>query len=103
PIVSVQNRYNLSDRRSEDVLEYCEQHGIAFIPWLPIKPSVHEAALTELADRIGATRVQLALAWLLHRSPVILPIPGTSSRVHLEENLRAASLKLSDVDLKSLG
>jgi pyridoxine 4-dehydrogenase len=102
PIVSVQNRYNLADRRSDGVLDYCEQNGIAFIPWLPVQPSVHDATMTELAARLGATRVQLALAWLLHRSPIMLPIPGTSSRAHLEENLHAANLELSEVDIKSL-
>jgi pyridoxine 4-dehydrogenase len=102
PIVSVQNRYNLADRRSEAVLEYCEHHGIAFIPWLPIQPSVRDTTLDAIATRLAATRVQVALAWLLHRSPVMLPIPGTSSRAHLEENLAAATLTLSDTDIKTL-
>jgi aryl-alcohol dehydrogenase-like predicted oxidoreductase len=98
PIVSVQNRYNLTDRRSEDALEYCERRGIAFIPWLPIAPLTTANIadpITEVADRLGATRTQVALAWLLHRSPVMLPIPGTSSRAHLEENIAAASLSLT--------
>lgn len=102
PIASVQNRYNLTDRRSDDVLEYCERHGIAFIAWLPILTVTRAGtaeSIAEVADRLGATRAQAALAWLLHRSPVMLPIPGTSSRVHLEENVAAAHLSLSDEDL----
>ncbi|MFI5916682.1 aldo/keto reductase [Dactylosporangium sp. NPDC051541] len=98
PIASVQNRYNLTDRACEDVLEYCERHGIAFIPWLPVAPLVRADAAdpaSTVARRHEATRAQIALAWLLHRSPVMLPIPGTSSRAHLEENIAAASLSLS--------
>ena len=105
PIVSVQNRYNLADRASEDVLEYCERRGIAFIPWFPVAPILRTAAgdpVQEIADRIGATRTQVALAWLLHRSPVMLPIPGTSSRAHLEENVAAADLVLGDDDYARL-
>jgi pyridoxine 4-dehydrogenase len=89
PVASVQNRYNLTDRASEDVLTYAEQHRIVFIPWLPVAPAV--AAGTSRGD---ATPAQLALAWLLRRSPVMLPIPGTSSRQHLEENMVAATLIL---------
>ena len=105
PIVSVQNRYNLTDRASEDVLEYCERHGIAFIPWLPIAPTTRANVpdlITAVADGLRATRTQIALAWLLHRSPVMLPIPGTSSRAHLEENIAAASLSLSADDFAQL-
>jgi aryl-alcohol dehydrogenase-like predicted oxidoreductase len=105
PIVAVQNRYNLTDRASEDVLEYCERRGIAFIPWLPVAPTTRASAadpITAVAGRLGATRAQVALAWLLHRSPVMLPIPGTSSRRHLEENLAAASLLLSADDFAQL-
>ena len=101
PIVSVQNRYNLADRAAEPLLHHCERHGIAFIPWLPIAPSVRagdDDPLTEVARRLGATRAQVALAWLLHRSPVVLPIPGTSSRQHLAENVAAADLRLSEED-----
>jgi pyridoxine 4-dehydrogenase len=97
-IASVQNRYNLNDRASSDELEYCEGRGIAFIPWLPVAPTAATDAadaVTALAKQRGATRTQIALAWLLHSSPVIVPIPGTSSRVHLEENIAAASLSLS--------
>jgi aryl-alcohol dehydrogenase-like predicted oxidoreductase len=99
PIVSVQNLYNLVNRSAEPVLEYCEHEGIAFIPWFPIanrelaKP---DGPLGSLAAEAGATPTQLALAWLLQRSPVMLPIPGTSSLAHLEENVAAAALELSD-------
>lgn len=99
PIVSVQNLYNLGNRQSEAVLNYCEQHRLGFIPWFPIaagdltKPG---GPLDQIAKRHGATVGQLALAWLLHRSPVMLPIPGTSSLAHLEENVGAAELRLSD-------
>jgi pyridoxine 4-dehydrogenase len=105
PIVSVQNRYNLTDRASEDVLEYCERRGIAFIPWLPVAPMTRAHVgdvVTAIADRLGATRAQVALAWLLRRSPVMLPIPGTSSLAHLEENVAAASLSLSADDFAQL-
>ncbi|MBC6460547.1 aldo/keto reductase [Actinomadura sp. HBU206391] len=104
-IVSVQNRYNLTDRASEDVLEYCERRGIAFIPWLPVAPATKAGIadpITAVADRLGATSTQVALTWLLHRSPVMLPIPGTSSRAHLEENIAAASLPLSADDFAQL-
>ncbi len=98
PVVSVQNQYNIGDRQHEDTLEYCEKHGIAFIPWFPVaagKLAREGGPLDTAAKRHGASVAQLALAWLLHRSPVILPIPGTSSVKHLEENTAAASLKLS--------
>ena len=104
-IVSVQNLYNLGDRRHEDVLEYCEKHGLAFIPWFPVaagKLSRLGAKLRTIAKRHGATVAQLAIAWLLHRSPVMLPIPGTSSVAHLEENLKAAAISLSDAELKEI-
>jgi len=105
PIASVQNRYNLTDRSSEEVLEYCERGDIAFIPWLPVAPTrtaAHADPITGIAARLGATRTQVALAWLLHRSPVIVPIPGTSSRTHLEENVAAAQLDLSADDYTQL-
>ena len=104
-IVSVQNLYNLSDRKSEAVLEYCEQEGIAFIPWFPVaagKLAQPGGKLDELAKKHGATVSQLSLAWLLHRSPVMLPIPGTSSVAHLEENVKAADVTLSDAEWKDL-
>jgi pyridoxine 4-dehydrogenase len=105
PIVSVQNRYNLTDRTSDDVLEYCQRRGIAFIPWLPVAPTARAGArdaVTAVADRLNATRTQIALAWLLHRSPVMLPIPGTSSQPHLEDNIAAASLSLSADEVAQL-
>ncbi|MGW6449821.1 aldo/keto reductase [Lentzea sp. NPDC055074] len=104
PIVSVQNRYNLDDRRSEDVLEHCERHGIAFLPWLPIAPSVRGGAgpVAEVARRLGITPAQVALAWLLRRSEVMLPIPGTSSPHHLEENVGAVDVELSGEDFALL-
>jgi pyridoxine 4-dehydrogenase len=97
-IVSVQNMYNVGNREHEDVLEYCEKHGIAFIPWFPV--AAGELArpggkLDKIAKRRGSTVSQLSLAWLLHRSPVMVPIPGTSSIAHLEENLKAAEISLS--------
>jgi len=97
-IVSVQNRYNLSDRAHEEVLEYCEKEGIAFIPWFPVaggKLVQPGGVLETIAKKHGATVSQLSLAWLLHHSPVILPIPGTSSVEHLEENVKAADLRLN--------
>src|SRR5208282_4813 len=95
-IVSVQNRYNLLEREDEKVLEYCEAHSIAFIPWTPIaRGKLAEAkTLVEMAARRGVTAHQLALRWLLKRSPVMLPIPGTMSIAHLEENLAAADIEL---------
>lgn len=104
-IVSVQNRYNLDDRTSEDVLEACEADGIAFIPWFPLATGAlaeEGGAVGEVADRHDATPAQVALAWLLARSPVILPIPGTGSVEHLEENVGAASLDLTEEDIKAL-
>ncbi|MBS0661019.1 MAG: aldo/keto reductase [Verrucomicrobia bacterium] len=98
PIVSVQNEYNLGNRRSEDTLNYCEQHGLAFIPWFPVAAGALAAPggpLDRAAQRHSATVAQLSLGWLLHRSPVMLPIPGTSSIAHLEENTAAAELSLS--------
>lgn len=101
PIVSVQNRYNLGDRAHEDTLKYCEQHQIAFIPWFPVgagKLTQPGGALAQAAKANNVTPAQLALAWLLHRSPVMIPIPGTSSVAHLEENVAAASVKLSEAE-----
>jgi pyridoxine 4-dehydrogenase len=99
PIVSVQNLYNLANRSAEPVLEYCEQEGTGFIPWFPIanrELAKRDGPLGSLAAELGATPTQVALAWLLRRSPVMLPIPGTSSVAHLEENVGAAALELSD-------
>jgi aryl-alcohol dehydrogenase-like predicted oxidoreductase len=98
-VATVQNRYNLTDIRSEDVLDYCNEHGIAFLPWAPI--SAGELAepggpVSDAAERLGATPAQVALAWLLKRAPVMVPIPGTGSVAHLEENMAAAELELDD-------
>jgi pyridoxine 4-dehydrogenase len=104
-VVSVQNLYNLGDRKHEDVVDYCTKENLGFIPWFPMaagdlaKPGT---ALDRAAKRHGASVSQLALAWLLHRSPVILPIPGTSSVKHLEENTAAASLKLGEDEWKEI-
>ncbi|TVR24731.1 MAG: oxidoreductase [Nitriliruptor sp.] len=104
-VASVQNRYNLTERGSEDVLEVCAAAGIAFLPWFPV--AVGELArpggpLDAMASTIGATPAQLALAWLLHRSPVMVPIPGTSSLEHLEENVAAAMLELTPEQMAAL-
>jgi len=104
-IASVQNLYNVASRDSEELLEYSERNDIAFIPWFPLatgKLAEPGGPLAEIAERLGATPSQLALAWLLHRSPVMLPIPGTSSVDHLEDNIAAATVQLSDDDFKEL-
>lgn len=104
-VVSVQNRYSLSDRGSEDVLQYCEKQGIGFIPWFPLaagKLAGAQSAITRVAAQQKATPSQVALAWLLARSPVMLPIPGTSSVEHLEENIAAAGLKLDEKTMSEL-
>ena len=104
-IVSVQNKYNLSDRAHEPTLTWCEQHNVGFIPWFPVaagqlaRPG---GVLDEVARRHGATVAQLSIAWLLHRSPVMLPIPGTSSVPHLEENIASAGVKLSADEWKTI-
>ncbi|MFI5813001.1 aldo/keto reductase [Streptomyces sp. NPDC051643] len=104
-IAAVQNRYNLLDRASEPLLELCEARGIAFLPWFPLGNGSLTAATAraEIAAAHGATPGQLALAWLLHRSPVLCPTPGTGSLVHLEENLDAAAVRLTDEDMRALG
>jgi aryl-alcohol dehydrogenase-like predicted oxidoreductase len=104
-VVSVQNLYNVTNRASEPVLERCEELGIAFIPWWPLAVGRLADAggpLSASAERTGATPSQVALAWLLHRSPVMLPIPGTSSVSHLEENLGAATVSLTDDEMRAL-
>lgn len=101
PIATVQNRYNHADRDSDRLLDACEARGIAFLPWGPIQTG-HDAALAAVAADVGATPQQVALAWLLHRSPVMLPIPGTSSMTHLEENVAAAGVALDMNQLASL-
>ncbi len=105
PIVSVQNQYNIENRKSENVLVYCEKKSLGFMPWFPIgggrglKP---DNALERAAKARGASVVQVALAWLLERSPVMLPIPGTSSIAHLEENVAAAAIKLNPAEWKAI-
>lgn len=98
-IASVQNQYNLSDRSADDVVDYCEEHGIVFIPWFPLASrslADPDGPLKEIAAENDSTPSQMALAWLLHRSPVIVPIPGTKSVEHLEENVAAADLEITD-------
>jgi pyridoxine 4-dehydrogenase len=104
-IVSVQNQYNIGDRKHEDVVDYCTKHNLAFIPWYPVaagKLAQPGGKLDATAKAHNATVSQVSLAWLLHRSPVILPIPGTSSVDHLEENIGAASVNLSDAEWKEI-
>src|SRR5204862_7424681 len=104
PIVSVQNRYNLGDRSSEDVLRACERLGIAFLPWYPLGDGavLRIQKLKDLAKKLRATPAQVGIAWLLAKSPVMLPIPGTSSIAHLEENVAAEKLELGADDFRSL-
>ena len=104
PIVSIQNRYNLDDRTWDPVVEYCTSHGIAFIPWYPLGAGSLgvSAPLAQVARRHTATPLQVALAWLLARAPIMLPIPGTSKVAHLEENVAAASLSLTPDDIRTL-
>jgi pyridoxine 4-dehydrogenase len=108
PFVTIQNRYNIDDRDSEEALNYCEREKMGFLPWAPIggsgKGSLTKAggALEAEAKRHNATVVQLALAWLLHRSPVMLPIPGTSSVAHLEENVASAKLQLTSSEWNAI-
>jgi pyridoxine 4-dehydrogenase len=106
PIVSVQNRYSVSDRAYEDVLEYCEQQGLGFIPWFPLAAGQlagTRSTVSRIAAQLKATPSQVALAWLLARSPVILPIPGTSQVKHLEENVAAVNLRMDENTMQSLG
>ncbi|MFY9843982.1 MAG: aldo/keto reductase [Terriglobales bacterium] len=106
PIVSVQNRYSIADRGSEDVLEYCEKEKLGFIPWFPLaagRVSGPGSPISRFAGQWKATPSQVALAWLLARSPVMLPIPGTSNVKHLEENVAAANLKIDEDQMQELG
>jgi len=105
PIVSVQIRYSIADRGSEDVLEYCEKEKMVFIPWFPLaagKVSGADSPVSRVAERWKATPSQVALAWLLSRSPVLLPIPGTSKIAHLEDNVAAAGLKIEQNQMQEL-
>ena len=106
PVATVQNRYNLAERGAEPVLEHCARHGIGFIPWYPLltgRLAEPGGALADAAARHGATPAQVALAWLLARSPVVLPIPGTSRVAHLEENVAAAALALDAAEVGRIG
>jgi aryl-alcohol dehydrogenase-like predicted oxidoreductase len=106
PVATVQNRYNVNARGSESVLDYCEKKTIGFIPWAPLGSGAlagEGSPLAETASRHGATPGQIALAWMLKRSPVVLPIPGTSKVAHLEENVAAAAIALSDAEFEALG
>ena len=105
PVATVQNLYNLTNRKSEEVLDYCERENIGFIPWYPLAAGSlarEGGVLAGIAGRLGAPPSQVALAWVLRRSPVMLPIPGTGKVRHLEENVAAASLTLSDEDFQAL-
>jgi aryl-alcohol dehydrogenase-like predicted oxidoreductase len=105
PVVSVQNSYNLVSRKHEAVLDYCAREKIAFIPWFPLgagKLAREGSVLDRVAKRLGATPAQVALAWVLKRSPVMLPIPGTSRVAHLEENAAAAKLELTNEEYSEL-
>jgi aryl-alcohol dehydrogenase-like predicted oxidoreductase len=103
PIVSVQNRYSFADREWDYVVDYCERNGIAFIPWYPLSAGkVAGEVLNRIVQARNASPTQIALAWLLHRSPIMLPIPGTSSIEHLEQNVAAASLRLSEEEYEKL-
>ena len=104
-IVTVQNRYNVSDRGAEPVLDYCEREGIGFIPWFPMatgRLAEPDGPLQRIADELAVTPAQLALAWLLQRSPVLLPIPGTSTVAHVEENVAAALIELTPEQIQQI-
>jgi pyridoxine 4-dehydrogenase len=102
PVVSVQNRYNLDDRQSEPLVDLCEQERLAFLPWAPIQDLDDDRQVQEIARRHGATPRQIVLAWLLARSPAMLPIAGTGSVAHLEENIAAAAMELSQAEVAGL-
>jgi pyridoxine 4-dehydrogenase len=105
-VVSVQNRYSLGDRAYDGVIDICAKDGLAFLPWYPLAAGSlarRRGKLAEIAQRHQATPAQLALAWLLHRAPVMVPIPGTSQVAHFEENLAAAQIKLTDAEVQALG
>jgi pyridoxine 4-dehydrogenase len=102
PIAAVQNHYSVSERRYEDVVDYCEREAIVFVPYFPLRGGGGGPAVTEIAERHGATSAQIRLAWLLRRSPATLPIPGTLSLEHLKENLGAQQIELSDAEFQAL-
>ena len=102
PIVSIQNRYNVDDRRSESLVDLCEQEQMVFLPWAPIQNLDSNQAVQQLAQRYGASPRQIVLAWLLARSPAILPIPGTGSVSHLDDNVAAAAIKLTPAEVASV-
>ncbi len=102
PVVSVQNRFNVTDRASESLLDLCEQEGLAFLPWAPILDLDGAPVVSQIADRHGATTRQVVLAWLLARSPAMLPIPGTSSVGHLESNIAAAGVELAPEEVAAI-
>jgi pyridoxine 4-dehydrogenase len=102
PVVSVQNRYNAADRSSESLVDTCAREGLAFLPWAPIQDSGRNLAIADAAERLGATDRQVVVAWLLLRSPAILPIPGTGSAEHVEENVAAASLFLESDEVEAI-
>jgi len=102
PIVSIQNRYNVSDRRSESLIDLCEQEQLAFLPWAPIQETGRSVPVAVAAERHGVTEHQVVLAWLLAVSPQILPIPGTGSAAHAEENIAAAAVELSPDEIDAI-
>jgi aryl-alcohol dehydrogenase-like predicted oxidoreductase len=102
PIVSIQNRYNVEDRQSESLVDLCEQEQMVFLPWAPIQNLNRNRVVREIAQRYDATPRQIVLAWLLARSPSILPIPGTGSVSHVDDNVAAAAIKLAPADVASI-
>jgi aryl-alcohol dehydrogenase-like predicted oxidoreductase len=102
PVAAVQNHYNLSERRWDDVVDHCTAEGIVFVPYFPLRGSGRGRTLDEIAERHGVTHAQVALAWLLRRSPVMLPIPGTLSLQHLKQNLAALEIELGDGEFDAL-
>ena len=102
PVAAVQNHYNLSERRWDEVVDHCTEEGIVFVPYFPLRGSGRGRTLDEIAERHGATHSQVALAWLLERSPVMLPIPGTLSLQHLKQNLAALEIELGDGEFDAL-
>jgi pyridoxine 4-dehydrogenase len=102
PVVSIQNRFNVTDRKSESIIDLCEQEGMVFLPWAPIQQAEDKVGVAVAAERLGVSRHQVVLAWLLAHSPAILPIPGTGSPGHAEQNVAAAALELSRDELEAI-